>query len=121
MNEAACDLAREAAGKGDALVAGGICQTSLYRHHKDEVRVKKLFQLQLEVFIKKNVDFLIAEVSLVLQGKELLSSDKSHYIIFAFMRVGDCFVPSFPQGTGSKVYVHALQSRQTPSHLHARF
>lgn len=64
MNAAACDLAREVAGKGDALVAGGISQTSVYRHHKDEARVKKLFQLQLEVFIRKNVDFLIAEVSL---------------------------------------------------------
>ncbi|XP_072593036.1 S-methylmethionine--homocysteine S-methyltransferase BHMT2 isoform X5 [Vulpes vulpes] len=61
VNAAACDLAREVAGKGDALVAGGISQTSMYKHHKDEARVKKLFQLQLEVFIRKNVDFLIAE------------------------------------------------------------
>ena len=63
VNTAACDLAREVADKGDALVAGGICQTSLYAHHKDEVRIKKLFQLQLEIFARKNVDFLIAEVS----------------------------------------------------------
>uniref|UniRef100_A0A452GA64 Betaine--homocysteine S-methyltransferase 2 n=1 Tax=Capra hircus TaxID=9925 RepID=A0A452GA64_CAPHI len=61
VNTAACDLAREVADKGDALVAGGICQTSLYAHHKDEVRIKKLFQLQLETFARKNVDFLIAE------------------------------------------------------------
>ena len=51
------------ADKGDALVAGGICQTSIYKHCKDEARVKKLFQLQLKVFAKKNVDFLIAEVN----------------------------------------------------------
>nr|XP_020725575.1 S-methylmethionine--homocysteine S-methyltransferase BHMT2 [Odocoileus virginianus texanus] len=61
VNTAACDLAREVADKGDALVAGGICQTSLYAHHKDEVRIKKLFRLQLEIFARKNVDFLIAE------------------------------------------------------------
>ncbi|TEA37552.1 hypothetical protein DBR06_SOUSAS27610009, partial [Sousa chinensis] len=61
VNTAACDLAREVANKGDALVAGGICQTSLYKHHKDEARIKKLFRQQLEVFTRKNVDFLIAE------------------------------------------------------------
>ncbi|XP_037657255.1 S-methylmethionine--homocysteine S-methyltransferase BHMT2 [Choloepus didactylus] len=61
INAAACDLAREVAGKGNALVAGRICQTSVYKHHKDEARIKKLFRLQLEVFARKNVDFLIAE------------------------------------------------------------
>ncbi|PNI73205.1 BHMT2 isoform 6, partial [Pan troglodytes] len=39
VNAAACDLAREVAGKGDALVAGGICQTSIYKYHKDEARI----------------------------------------------------------------------------------
>lgn len=62
-NVAACDLAREVAGKGDALVAGGVCQSSVYKDHKDEARIKKLFRLQLKVFTRKNVDFLIAEVS----------------------------------------------------------
>lgn len=33
VNAAACDLAREVANGGDALVAGSICQTSLYKHH----------------------------------------------------------------------------------------
>ncbi|KAG3266451.1 S-methylmethionine--homocysteine S-methyltransferase BHMT2 [Ictidomys tridecemlineatus] len=61
VNAAACDLAREVADKGDALVAGGICQTSVYKQHKDEGRIKKLFRQQLEVFARKNVDFLIAE------------------------------------------------------------
>lgn len=51
------------ADKGDAVVAGGICQTAIYKHDRDEARVKRLFRLQLEVFAKKNVDFLIAEVS----------------------------------------------------------
>ncbi|XP_036265831.1 S-methylmethionine--homocysteine S-methyltransferase BHMT2 [Pipistrellus kuhlii] len=61
VNAAACDIAREVADKGDALVAGGICQTAIYKHDRDEARVKRLFRLQLEVFAKKNVDFLIAE------------------------------------------------------------
>ncbi|XP_049622507.1 S-methylmethionine--homocysteine S-methyltransferase BHMT2 [Suncus etruscus] len=61
VNAAACDLAREVADRGEALVAGGICQTSIYKRHKDEARIKRLFQLQLDVFIRKNVDFLIAE------------------------------------------------------------
>uniref|UniRef100_A0A2K6LAR7 Betaine--homocysteine S-methyltransferase 2 n=1 Tax=Rhinopithecus bieti TaxID=61621 RepID=A0A2K6LAR7_RHIBE len=43
VNAAAYDLAREVAGKGDALVAGGICQTSIYKYHKEEARIKKLF------------------------------------------------------------------------------
>ncbi|XP_075399175.1 S-methylmethionine--homocysteine S-methyltransferase BHMT2 [Tenrec ecaudatus] len=61
INAAACDLAREVGAKGDALVAGGICQKSTYKHRKDEVRIKKIFRLQLEVFTRKNVDFVIAE------------------------------------------------------------
>nr|AAG41357.1 betaine-homocysteine methyltransferase 2 [Mus musculus] len=61
VNAAACDLAQEVAGGGGALVAGGICQTSLYKYHKDETRIKNIFRLQLEVFARKNVDFLIAE------------------------------------------------------------
>ncbi|KAM5264369.1 S-methylmethionine--homocysteine S-methyltransferase BHMT2 [Ctenodactylus gundi] len=61
VNAAACDLAREVASEGDALVAGGICQSSIYKHQKDETRIKKLFRQQLEVFVRKNVDFVIAE------------------------------------------------------------
>lgn len=68
MNAAACDLAQEVADGGAALVAGGICQTSLYKYHKDETRIKNIFRLQLGVFARKNVDFLIAEVRLVLEG-----------------------------------------------------
>lgn len=51
------------AEEGNALVAGGVSQTPSYLSGKDEAEVKKIFQKQLEVFTKKNVDFLIAEVS----------------------------------------------------------
>nr|XP_025748314.1 betaine--homocysteine S-methyltransferase 1 [Callorhinus ursinus]XP_025748447.1 betaine--homocysteine S-methyltransferase 1 [Callorhinus ursinus] len=61
VNEAACDIARQVADEGDALVAGGVSQTPSYLSCKRETEVKKVFQQQLEVFMKKNVDFLIAE------------------------------------------------------------
>lgn len=64
INEAACDLAREVANEGDALVAGGVCQTPSYLSCKSDKEVKAIFKKQLDVFIKKNVDFLIAEVEL---------------------------------------------------------
>ncbi|KAA8592707.1 hypothetical protein FQN60_018162 [Etheostoma spectabile] len=61
INEAACDLAREVANEGDALVAGGVCQTPSYLSCKSDTEVKGILKKQLDVFIKKNVDFLIAE------------------------------------------------------------
>lgn len=64
INEAACDLAREVANEGDALVAGGVCQTPSYLSCKSETEVKAIFKKQMDVFLKKNVDFLIAEVNL---------------------------------------------------------
>ncbi|KAL4684275.1 hypothetical protein H8959_021969 [Pygathrix nigripes] len=62
VSEAACDIARQVADEGDALVAGGVSQTPSYLSCKSETEVKKIFLQQLEVFMKKNVDFLIAEV-----------------------------------------------------------
>lgn len=62
MNEAACDIAREVAQEGDALVAGGVSQTPSYLSGKSEAEVKAIFRKQLQVFTQKNVDFLIAEV-----------------------------------------------------------
>ena len=57
-------MAREVANEGDALVAGGVSQTPSYLSCKSEKDVKAIFKKQLDVFIKKNVDFLIAEVEL---------------------------------------------------------
>lgn len=65
INEAACDLAREVANEGDALVAGGVSQTPSYLSCKSETDVKAIFKKQLDVFIKKDVDFLIAEVEIL--------------------------------------------------------
>lgn len=62
INEAACDLARQVADEGDALVAGGVSQTPSYLSCKSEEEVKAIFKKQINVFVKKDVDFLIAEV-----------------------------------------------------------
>lgn len=64
VNEAACDIAREVASEGDAVVAGGVSQTPSYLSCKDKAEVKAVFRKQLDIFMKKNVDFLIAEVHL---------------------------------------------------------
>lgn len=68
INEAACDLAREVASEGNALVAGGVSQTPAYLSCKSEEEVKAIFKKQLDVFVKKDVDFLIAEVILLSLG-----------------------------------------------------
>uniref|UniRef100_UPI00358F3C56 betaine--homocysteine S-methyltransferase 1-like n=1 Tax=Myxine glutinosa TaxID=7769 RepID=UPI00358F3C56 len=61
VNEAACEIAHEVAAEGDALVAGGVSQTPTYLSNKSEADVKAIFQKQLDVFVKMNVNFLIAE------------------------------------------------------------
>ncbi|KAM4616769.1 betaine--homocysteine S-methyltransferase 1-like [Polymixia lowei] len=62
INEAACELARQVANEGDAMVAGGVSQTPSYLSCKSEAEVKAMFKKQMDVFVKKNVDFMIAEV-----------------------------------------------------------
>ncbi|XP_012684011.2 betaine--homocysteine S-methyltransferase 1-like [Clupea harengus] len=61
INAAACDIAREVANEGNALVAGGVSQTPAYSGSSSEKEVKAVFKKQLDVFIKKDVDFLIVE------------------------------------------------------------
>ena len=64
INQAACDIAREVANEGDALVCGGVCQTPTYLTGKGKEDCQEEFKKQIEVFIKNDVDFLIAEVIL---------------------------------------------------------
>uniref|UniRef100_A0A3Q3GQE6 Betaine-homocysteine methyltransferase n=1 Tax=Kryptolebias marmoratus TaxID=37003 RepID=A0A3Q3GQE6_KRYMA len=61
LENRACDLAREVANEGDALVAGGVSQTPSFLSGKSEEDVKALFKKQIDVYVQKNVDFLIAE------------------------------------------------------------
>lgn len=68
------------ADEGDALVAGGVSQTPSYLSCKSETEVKKVFQQQLEVFMKKNVDFLIAEVN-----KNMTKMRHPHLVHFLYL------------------------------------
>jgi len=61
VNNAACELAREVADEGDALVAGGLSQTPTFLKTRDEEKVKSEFRKQCQVFKKNNVDFMIVE------------------------------------------------------------
>ena len=63
INQAACDLAREVADEGNALVLGGVCQTPSYLSGKGKEEVQKEFEKQAQVFKDNKVDFLLAEVS----------------------------------------------------------
>ncbi|KAM4615857.1 betaine--homocysteine S-methyltransferase 1-like [Polymixia lowei] len=61
INEAACDLAREVANEGGALVAGGVSQTPCYQGSHNESEVKAIFKKQLDAFLKKDIDFFMVE------------------------------------------------------------
>ena len=63
INQAACDLAKEVANEGDALVAGNISQVPAYLAGLGKEAVQKEFKKQTDIFVKNNVDFLIGEVS----------------------------------------------------------
>ena len=62
INQAACDIAFKIAKEGDALVAGGVSQTPSYLAGKGKEVCQAEFKKQLDIFIKNNVDFMIAEV-----------------------------------------------------------
>lgn len=61
INQAACELAREVANEGDALVLGGICQTPTYLNGDGKEAVKEIFRKQVKVFVENKVDFLLCE------------------------------------------------------------
>ncbi|TDH12686.1 hypothetical protein EPR50_G00049800 [Perca flavescens] len=61
INEAACDLAREVANEGDALVAGCVSKTPCYVKSHSETEVKAIFKKQMDDFLKKDIDFFIVE------------------------------------------------------------
>jgi len=61
VNSAACEIAREVANEGDALVAGGVSQTPNYLSGSGKEAVQEQFRRQATVFVENKVDFLIAE------------------------------------------------------------
>ena len=65
INNAACDLAREVANEGGALVAGGLSPVPGYKEGKGKEFVQGEFRKQCNVFKEKDVDFLLGEVGTV--------------------------------------------------------
>ena len=64
INQAACDLAKGVALEGGAIFAGSICQTAgAYASGAGKEAVQKQFQDQIAIFLKNDVELLIAEVS----------------------------------------------------------
>jgi len=61
INQAACDIAKEVAAEGGALVAGGICQTPSYLSGLGKAVVQSEFRKQVQVFVENKVDFLVCE------------------------------------------------------------
>ena len=66
INNAACELAREVADEGAALVAGGITKTPSYAEGLGKDRCQKEFRAQTDIFVAHGVDFLIGEVNVPL-------------------------------------------------------
>ncbi|XP_030842751.1 S-methylmethionine--homocysteine S-methyltransferase BHMT2 [Strongylocentrotus purpuratus] len=66
INHRACDLAREVANEGGALVAGSVSNVNAYRkdgacHGAGKEFVQNEFKKQCDIFVKKGVDFLLGE------------------------------------------------------------
>ena len=53
------------AAEGDALCAGGICQCPSYVDGLGKEVVQAEFRRQIQFFVEAGVDFVIAEVSLL--------------------------------------------------------
>lgn len=82
INEAACNLARQVANEGDALVAGGVSQTPCYAKSQSETGVKAIFKKQMDDFLMMDIDFFIAEVwqaRITAQSLVMCLNTKSHY------------------------------------------
>ena len=62
INKAGCDIAREVANEGNALVLGGICQTPSFLSGAGKEAVQNEFRKQIDVFVASGVDFLLCEV-----------------------------------------------------------
>ncbi|KAJ8045321.1 Betaine--homocysteine S-methyltransferase 1 [Holothuria leucospilota] len=61
LSRRACDLAREVAKEGNALVAGSVSPVVEYMTLKEKKGAIEEFKKQIEIFIEKKVDFLIGE------------------------------------------------------------
>ena len=64
INNAGCQIAREVANEGDALVAGGVSYTMAYKTGRGKHAVQEQYMKQAQVLVDNVVDFLIGEVLL---------------------------------------------------------
>ena len=65
INQSACDLAKDVAEEGGVFCAGSINQTgTLYAGGAGKDDIQKRFDAQIQIFLKNDLDFLIAEVGL---------------------------------------------------------
>ncbi|XP_028416509.1 betaine--homocysteine S-methyltransferase 1-like isoform X1 [Dendronephthya gigantea] len=63
VNESACNIVKKIAGKYDCLWAAGVSPTELYQDgSRSKKDVQEIFRQQVEIFVKQNPDFLIAEL-----------------------------------------------------------
>lgn len=62
INQSACDLAKGVAQEGGVFAAGSICQTAkLYVNGAGKEKIQKRFEEQIQIFLKNDMDLLIAE------------------------------------------------------------
>ncbi|XP_033640100.1 betaine--homocysteine S-methyltransferase 1-like isoform X1 [Asterias rubens] len=61
LNLKACDLARQVASEGDALVAGGFSPVRPFSEDKSKEHIQAEFKKQADVFQEKKVDCLLGE------------------------------------------------------------
>lgn len=61
INKAACDLAKEVAAEGDAVVCGGLSPTPTYKQGKGKKAVQAEFEKQVGIFVENGVDFILGE------------------------------------------------------------
>ncbi|CAK8696229.1 unnamed protein product [Clavelina lepadiformis] len=91
INEAACKMAKEVAKEGrDVLVCGGLSPVEAYTDGKGEAAVKEEFEEQLKIFIKHDVDFVLAEFFAHVEEIEMCIDvmKKAGKPIAASMRIG---------------------------------
>ncbi|CAK8690984.1 unnamed protein product [Clavelina lepadiformis] len=91
INDAACKMTHEIANEGqDVLVCGGLSPVETYAPGKDLSAARREFEAQLEVFIKHDVDFLLAEFFNYIEELELCIDvmKKANKPIAVSMRIG---------------------------------
>lgn len=60
-------------------MCGGVCQTPTYLSGKGKEACQREFEKQIEIFLKNDVDFLLAEVNLTYKGifERIMTVDSS--------------------------------------------